>query len=685
MIRSADDYRGQGRSRGYGERRVLNESRLSSYDDGSRRARSNREFRQPEKLKTSSASFIKRRNWVQFFGAIAVLILIARLGWVQLWVGPELAEKAQNQRSVEIVDAARRGAITDRNGAQLAFTMESRSITVHPASLRAFLNDKHRLYPEDWPEYDQRIQDIAKSLPALAGVEDTDKTKEDEQKRRQAQTTTTEDSVRATPSGVSSSEILEKLKDESSTYAVLIRNVDPDKAAQIVERFPELVSERQDIRQYPNGATAANVIGKIGMDGVGQFGFEASRDGTLQGINGGKTIDISANGIAIPGTTRNVHQAVDGTDYELTLDLDMQYFVQQQVDQAKQNSGAKDASAVVLDSKTGEILAMAQADTANPNRDIGQEIEQGRSINNTPVSSPFEPGSVAKIITAAAAIEDGVTTPDEVLQVPGSIEMAGVTVKDAWEHDTEAFTTTGVFGKSSNVGTLMLAERLGQDRFADMLHLMGLGQSTGVELPGESSGLVPQRPQWSGGTFANLPIGQGMAVTLLQMAGVYQAIANDGERIAPRIIRSSTAPDGTRTDTPTPDPVRVVSPETAQTVRAMFESVLQSDDTGLQSGTAAGNGLEGYRLTGKTGTAQKVDPETGAYSNSKYYITFAGIAPADNPRFVIGIMLDEPERGVHGQGGTSAAPLFKDIAAWALNRYNVPLSTPREGKLLLQP
>lgn len=685
MIRSADDYRDRGRGHGYGERRVLSESRRPSPGEPGPRPRSNREFRQSEKLKTGTAAFIKRRNWVQFFGAIIVVVLIARLGWVQLWVGPDLAERAQNQRSVEIVDAARRGSITDRNGAQLAFTMEARSITAHPSRLREHIEEAHRLWPDEWPDYDTRIKDIAKELPALAGVQDVDKSKNDEKRRRQAPEKPAEDSVRATPTGVSSKEILDKLKDENSSYAVLIRNVDPDKAAAIVKKFPELVAERQDIRQYPNGATAANVIGKIGMDGVGQFGFEASRDGTLQGINGGKTIDLSATGIAIPGTTRNVHKAVDGTNYELTLDLDMQYYVQQQVDQARQNSGAKDASAVVLDSKTGEILAMAQAGTANPNRDIGVEVEQGRTINNSAVSNPFEPGSVAKIITAAAAIEDGVTTPDEVLQVPGSIEMAGVTVKDAWEHGTEAFTTTGVFGKSSNVGTLMLAERLGQDRFAEMLHLMGLGQSTGVELPGESSGLVPQRPQWSGGTFANLPIGQGMAMTLLQMTGVYQTLANDGERIAPRIIRSSAAPDGTKTDTPTPEPVRVVSPETAKTVRAMFESVVQADDSGLQSGTAAGNGLEGYRLTGKTGTAQKVDPDTGAYSNSKYYITFAGIAPADNPRFVIGIMLDEPVRGVHGEGGTSAAPLFKDIAAWALNRYNVPLSAPREGKLLLQP
>ncbi|KAA0886522.1 MULTISPECIES: peptidoglycan D,D-transpeptidase FtsI family protein [Corynebacterium] len=693
MIRSEDDYPNRGGGYDFGERayRITSRERRdqSRVRDGQRSRRldanTNRSVPPREKMRISNKDFIRRRNWLQFIGAIAVVVLVSRLAWVQLVAGPDLSAAAQNQRTVEVVDAARRGAILDRNGAQLAFTMEARSITVHPNTLRKWIGDAHKQRPDDVAAYDERLEQIAKDLPKLLDVADIDAEKSGSSRRRQAEPETEENSVMSAPSRVSSKDILEKLRNEDSTYEVLVRNVDPDKAAAIVEKYPELVAERQDIRQYPNGATAANVIGKIGMDGVGQFGFEASRDATLQGINGGKTIDIASNGVAIPGSTRDVHAAVDGTTYELTLDLDMQYFVQQQVNQAKANSGAKDASAVVLDAKTGEVLAMAQADTANPNKDMGAELEEGRTIGNSAVSNPFEPGSVAKIITAAAAIEDGKTTPDEVLQVPGTIDMAGVTVRDAWEHGTEAFTTTGVFGKSSNVGTLMLAERLGQDRFAEMLHLFGLGQSTGIELPSESSGFVPQRPQWSGGTFANLPIGQGMAMTLLQMTGVFQAIANDGERIPPRMIRSTISPDGTKTATERPETVRVVSPETAQTVRAMFEGVMQSDPTGQQSGTAAGNSIEGYSLTGKTGTAQKFDPDTGAYSNSKYHITFAGIAPADDPRFVIGIMLDEPQRGVHGDGGQSAAPLFKDIAAWALNRYNVPPSPPREGKLLLQP
>ena len=198
------------------------------------------------------------------------------------------------------------------------------------------------------------------------------------------------------------------------------------------------------------------------------------------------------------------------------------------------------------------------------------------------------------------------------------------------------------------------------------------------ELPNESPGLVPDRSQWSGGTFANLPIGQGQSWTALQLASIYQTLANDGERIEPRIIDSITAPDGTKEELEKPETTRVVSPETARTVVDMFRAVFQEDPQGLNNGTAGNAQIEGYQLSGKTGTAQKVDEETGAYSNSKYWITFAGIAPADDPRFVVAVMLDEPESGVNddGSGGQSAAPVFSDIASWLLDRDNIPPSPP---------
>ena len=461
-----------------------------------------------------------------------------------------------------------------------------------------------------------------------------------------------------------------------------MRNVDPDVAVEIAEEYHGVAADHQDIRQYPNGAIAENVIGKVSMDGQGQFGLEASGDSTLTGIDGRKTEDVSTDGQPIPGTLRDEVNAVDGANVHLTLDLDLQTFVQQKLEKAKANSQAKSAEAVVLDSATGEVLAMANTDTIDPNEDIEKQVKAGKGFENPSISHPYEPGSVAKIVTAAAAIEEGVTTPEEVHQVPGSIDMAGVTVNDAWQHGVEPYTTAGIFGKSSNVGTLMLAEKLGDKTYSKYLDAFGLGNASGIELPNESGGLVPAFEQWSGGTFANLPIGQGMSWTTLQMASVYQTIANEGERITPRIIKDIEGESGENRIHSDPEKTQVISPAAAKTTLDMFRAVFQEDPAGVQSGTAQGNGIDGYQLSGKTGTAQKVDPNTGAYSNSAYWITFAGVAPADDPRFVVAIMLDEPKSGVNddGSGGQSAAPVFSDIAGWLLNRDNIPTSP--EGKNL---
>ncbi|NLP39921.1 MAG: penicillin-binding protein 2, partial [Corynebacterium pollutisoli] len=483
---------------------------------------------------------------------------------------------------------------------------------------------------------------------------------------------------------VKSQDILDKLHAETS-YEVLVRNVDPDVATEIASTFHGVAADHQDIRQYPNGAIAENIIGKVSMDGQGQFGFEASGDAMLSGINGRSTEDVSTDGQVIPGTLRDVVPAVDGAAVELTLDLDLQTYVQQLLEQAKANSQAESAEAVVLDVATGKVLAMANTDTIDPNGNIERQLAAGKDFENQTISHPFEPGSVAKVITAAASIEEGLTTPDEVHQVPGSIHMAGVTVSDAWDHGVVPYTTTGIFGKSSNVGTLMLAERLGEDTFAEYLDRFGVGRPTGIELPNESSGLLPAREQWSGGTFANLPIGQGMSFTTLQMASIYQALANDGMRIEPRIIESVTGPDGKEQPTTEPKRTQVVSPETADTVVSMFRAVTQDDPGGLQMGTGANGAVPGYQTAGKTGTAQKVDPNTGAYSNSDYWITFAGIAPADDPRFVVAVMVDQPRAGVEegGGGGQSSAPVFREIASWLLNRDNIPTSPPMEDLLIL--
>ena len=381
----------------------------------------------------------------------------------------------------------------------------------------------------------------------------------------------------------------------------------------------------------------------------------------------------------IPGTLRNVSEPRDGDTIRLTLDADLQWHVQKAIQSAKDSSGAENASAVVLDAKTGEVRAMANDNTFNPAVGIGAELERGADLGNPAVTSPFEPGSVQKIITASAAIEAGLTDPEEVHSVDGSISMEGVTVSDAWQHGPTPYTTTGIFGKSSNVGTLMLAQRVGKQSFSEYLEKFGLGQKSGIELAGESEGLVPDLQNWQGGTFANLPIGQGLSMTTLQMAGIYQTIANDGVRVPPRVVAEQIGPDGTSVVPDRPEGERVVSEETARTVRDMFRAVVQSGP-GAQAGTGPQAAIAGYQISGKTGTAQQIDPGCSCYSNSRYWITFAGILPADDPEYVIAIMLDAPQRGVLG---ASAAPLFHDIASWLVNRDNIPPSAPAR-ELILQ-
>lgn len=587
------------------------------------------------------------------YGRFAMFLILGiatvQLLWIQGIDAPALSAQSASQRTTTIVDPATRGSITDRDGKPIAFTMEAKALTFQPQRVRVELEEAKAKDPSA-PEPDDRIDAIAAGVAdALSGV-------------------------------VTEKDLIAKMTG-STSFEYLVRSVDPAVAASIAEKFPEVGLERQDIREYPGGALAANVVGATGWDGHGLLGLEDSMDPVLAGTDGSRTYDRGSDGAVIPGSWRDQQPAIDGSTVELTLNSDIQYQVQQQVQQAKNLSGAKNASAVVLDAKTGQVLAMSNDGTFDPSIGVGNNPADAQ-MGNLAVSSPFEPGSVNKIVTAAAAIEDGLTRPDEVLQVPGSITMAGATVKDAWDHGVAPYTTTGVFGKSSNVGTLMLAQRVGEDRYADMLQKFGLGQRTEVGLPGESAGSVPARDQWSGGTFANLPIGQGLSMTLLQMTGMYQAIANDGVRIPPRIVSATVGRDGTRTETPQPEGVQVVSPETARTVRDMFRSVTQND-TGDQRGTGVQAGIEGYQVSGKTGTAQQVDPNCKCYSNSSYWITFAGIAPADDPRYVIGIMLDAPTRSADGSGGQSAAPLFHSIASWMLQRDAVPLSAEAD-RLVLQ-
>ncbi len=596
-----------------------------------------------------SASFVFRHRVGNAAIFLVLIVAAGQLFNLQVPRAEGLRAEAASQLKVTDVEKAVRGSIVDRNSDKLAFTIEARALTFQPVKIRKQLEEA-RAKSAEAPEPDRRLRDIAAEVASRLNNKPDSAT------------------------------VLKKLK-SNETFVYLARAVDPAITEAITKKFPEVGSERQDLRQYPGGSLAANIVGGIDWDGHGLLGLEDSMDAVLAGTDGSLTYDRGSDGVVIPGSYRNRHDAVDGSTVVLTIDDDIQFYVQQQVQQAKNLSGAKNVSAVVLDAKTAEVLAMANDNTFDPSQDIGRQ--EDRQLGNPAVSSPYEPGSVNKVITAASVIEYGLSNPDEVLQVPGSIHMGGVTVGDAWEHGTMPYTTTGIFGKSSNVGTLMLAQRLGPERFFEMVRKFGLGQRTGVGLPGESAGLVPPIDQWSGSTFANLPIGQGLSMTLLQMTGMYQTIANDGVRIPPRIVKSTIAPDGTRTDEPRPEGIRVVKPETARTVRHMLRATVQRDPTGVQQGTGSQAAVEGYQISGKTGTAQQINPACGCYYDDVYWITFAGIATTDDPRYVVGIMMDHPQRTADGQPGTTSAPLFHNIASWLLQRENVPLSPDADSRLTL--
>ena len=609
-----------------------------------------RRTRQVVEVGTRGASFVFRHRAGNV--AIFALMLVAatQLFLLQVSNAAELRAQAAGQLKVTDVKKAVRGSIVDRNNDQLAFTIESRALTFQPKRIRQQLEEAKRKNAAA-PDPQQRLQEIAKEVASRLNNKPDVPT------------------------------LLKKL-DSDENFVYLARAVEPAVASAISEKCPEVGSERQDLRQYPGGSLAANIVGGIDWDGHGLLGLEDALDSALAGTDGSVTYDRGSDGVVIPGSYRNQHRAANGSTVQLTLDDDIQFYVQQQVQQAKNLSGAHTVSAVVLDSKTGEVLAMANDNTFDPSQDIGRQAD--RQLGNLAVSSPFEPGSVNKIVTASSIIEYGLSNPDEVLQVPGTIQMGGVTVHDAWEHGVMPYTTTGVFGKSSNVGTLMLAQRIGPERYYDMLRKFGLGQRTGVGLPGESAGLVPPIDQWSGSTFSNLPIGQGLSMTLLQMTSMYQAIANDGVRMPPRILKATIAADGSRTEEPRPEGVRVVSPQTAQTVRQILRAVVQSDPMGYQQGTGPAAAVPGYQMAGKTGTAQQINPGCGCYFDDVYWITFAGMATADNPRYVIGLMMDNPQRNADGTPGHSAATLFHNIAGWLMQRANVPLSPDPGPPLTLQ-
>ncbi|WP_346276285.1 penicillin-binding protein 2 [Pseudonocardia sp.] len=593
----------------------------------------------PRGRATGGTPYSRRLKIGRILLVVALAVATVKLVAIQTVQAGALSAASARQSTTDILLPAERGEILDRNGSPLAFSVDARALVTNPRTIASI-----------------KKSDTARYVGEMA-------------------------TAVAQATGQDPATLLDLLTSDKG-YVVLAKLVDPDVADALRHRFPEIAEETREDRQYPAGTAAANVVGAASWSAdegklTGRIGLESSQDNTLAGSAGLRVVDTAEGSNAvIPGSTRFERPATQGSNVQLTLDSDLQYTVQKALSDYVAKTGAKPtSSAVVLDSRTSQVLAIANGQTFDP-RDFGNATPQ--QLANPAVQDPFEPGSVNKIVTMAAALEYGVATPDEVLTVPGSIKVADRTINDAWVHGPQHYTLTGVLAKSSNVGTIMTAQKVGEQRFADMLTRFGLGTPTGVGLPGESGGQVPPIATWSGSTFGNLPIGQGLSVTTLQMAGMYQAVANNGLRIPPRIIESTVGPDGVRNVPPAPQGVQVVSPHTAEQLRTMLTAVTQNASG--QRGTGTQAAVPGYQVAGKTGTAQQVDPRCGCYSSSTYWITFAGMLPAQDPRYVIAIMLDAP------RGGASAAPLFHDIATYLAQRERLPVSTdPAPVQTLVAP
>ena len=424
--------------------------------------------------------------------------------------------------------------------------------------------------------------------------------------------------------------------------------------------------QKEPKRFYPARDLAAQVLGSVGMEDSGQSGIEHEYDEQLSGRPGKMFISVDARKQWFSDVET---QPTPGENIVLTIDKNIQYIAEKELEQAIHDTQAIAGTVIVENPHTGEVLALANRPTFNPN--IRKQVTPG-ALTNRAVSYVYEPGSAFKVVTISAALEEKLTNPDELIDCQmGAIVYNGMRIRDSKAHGV--LPVWGVLAESSNVGTIKIALRLGEDRYYKYIRAFGLGQQTGIELPGETRGITKPPSRWSKVSIAAISIGQEVGVSPIQLSAVMSTIANDGIYVAPRIVAGTAAPQG-GLQTVAFHPAeghRVISPYTAAEMRSMMQKV-------ILEGTARRAFLDGYSAGGKTGTGQKIDPATGAYSKTKYNATFAGFAPLNNPQVVVAVILDSPV-GLH-QGGQVSAPVFRRITQQVLEYLHVPHDLPLGAK-----
>ena len=462
--------------------------------------------------------------------------------------------------------------------------------------------------------------------------------------------------------------VIERLSGERR-YSVISRNVSPSQWEKIEQlQLPGIFSERSLSRSYPEGQLAANVLGFVNSEGVGLGGLEYSMQDILSGVDGQRTFST------VPGLStadQSLVQAIDGQHIKLTLDRDIQWYAQEAIAAQVKATRAKSGVVIVMNPKSGEILAMATAPTFDPNNIYGADSSL---LGNRAVSDAFEPGSTGKVITLAAALEEGKVTATSKFKIPAGLRRGDKRFTDAHAHGGHKLTLTGIMAHSSNIGSILVSEKLSDSVFHNYLSRFGIGKKTNVQLPAESSGLLLEVSKWSGTTKPTLSFGQGYSLNALQATSIFATIANDGMRVQPTIIQSIQDGSGRFDPLPKNEPIQVVSRQTASTIRNMMEYVVTS------KGTAPQAKIPRYRISGKTGTALAFDTECGCYKG--YIASFIGIAPSDNPQLVVGVFLDRPQSGVYG--GALAGPVFKKVTSFALQQLRIPPTGSKMPKLRLK-
>jgi cell division protein FtsI (penicillin-binding protein 3) len=538
--------------------------------------------------------------------AFAFVAMFMRAAWLQGIRASSYERLAAGQHRVTIVDPGSRGTIYDRTGVQLAIARQATTVYANPRQIRD-------------PEAAAKI--VAHAL-------------------------------RLDPE-----EVLLQLSDRSRGFVYIARKADPERAA-ILKRagIVGLGFTSEEQRVYPLGHVAAQVVGYAGTDNHGLAGLELGLDKKLAGKPGSETVIRDPSGRAID--VLNSTDARAGANITLTIDNRIQGQAEAVLRKTIDQWHAKGASAIVLDPRTGAVLAMAVERGYDAN--LFPIVPRDRQRNRT-VTDTYEPGSTFKIVTVSAVLSEGLVTPRSAFTLPYEIHVADRVIRDAHPRGTERMTVDQILSYSSNVGTITLAQLLGSERLSEWISRFGFGHKTDIDFPGETQGIVPPLERWSGSTIGTLPIGHGIAITPVQMAAAYGTVANGGVWRRPHLVeRVGTSGPTSETSR------RILRPRVARQVLRMMEDV-------VIEGTGQEAQLPGYKVAGKTGTAAKPDPD-GGYSTSRYVASFVGMVPASSPRLVVVVTVDEPAAAIWG--GVVAAPAFQQIAGFDLQYLEIPPDAP---------